>query len=243
MKAMSKFWTALVVGVAVMAVSTHSWAAPLTKVTYSTFKSWLGAQVAPDLTSAFDFEPTDDKYPGPDGQVTSVVFAGSGPVSGLYVYVYQITHFPSPPSSETKISGMSFDLLGPWAVPGVLDPGTVAFQVNPNDEGPDYQPPPGYTFGPKLDDASITLGPPGIPPSISFNIPSPFLQTHQVTWIFGFFSPVPPTTTVADIKDTGKTITSPLVYTPSPEPSVGIMFGLGLLGVPLFGALRRKFRK
>jgi hypothetical protein len=246
MKAMSKFWTALVVGVAVMAVSTHSWAAPLTEVTYSTFTSWLGAQVAPDLTSAFDFEPTDSKYPGPDGQVTSVVFAGSGPVSGLYVYVYQITHFPSPTSSETKIEGMSFDLLGPWAVPGVLDPGTVAFQVNPNDgipPDPDYPPPLGYTFGPSLFDATITPGPPGVPPSISFTIPSPFLKPHQVTWIFGFFSPVPPTTTVADVRNTGNTLTSPLVYTPSPEPSVGIMFGLGLLGIPIFGALRRKFRK
>lgn len=238
---------ALVVGVAVMAVSTHSWAAPLTTVTFSTFQSWLGAQVAPELTYAFDFAPTDPEYfPGPDGQVTSAVFAGSGPVSGLYVYVYQITHFPSPPSSETKIEGMSFDLLGPWAVPGVLAPGTVAFQVNPDDgvpPDPDYPPPPGYTFGPSLSDATITPGPPGIPPSISFTIPSPFLKPHQVTWIFGFFSPVPPTTTVADVRNTGYTLTSPLVYTPSPEPSVGIMFGLGLLGIPIFGALRRKFRK
>jgi len=241
MKAMSKFWTALVVGVAVMAVSTHSWAGPLTTVTFSTFQSWLGAPAAPPITYTFDFHPTP---PGPDGSVSSAVFHGVGAVSGLYVYVYQIANFPT--GSEGKIEGMSFDLLGPWAVPGVLDPGTVAFQVNPNDgfpPDPDYPPPPGYTFGPSLSDATITPGPPGLPPSISFTIPSPFLQQGQVTWIFGFFSPVPPTTTVADVRNTGNTLTSPLVYTPSPEPSVGIMFGLGLLGIPIFGALRRRFTK
>jgi len=241
MKAMSKFWMALVVGVAVMAVSIPSWAAPLTEVTYSTFTSWLGAPAAPPITYTFDFAPTP---PGPDGSVTSAVFLGAGPVAGLYVYVYQITNFPT--GSETKIRGMSFDLLGPWAIPNVLDPGTVAFQVNPNDGNPpdpDYPPPPGYDFGPALSDATITPGPPGIPPSISFDLPSPFLQQSQVTWLFGFFSPVPPTTTVADVTDTGTTITSPLVYTPSPEPSVGVMFGLGLLSVPLFGALRRRLTK
>ena len=241
MKAMSKFWTALVVGVAVMAAATQSWAGPLTKVSYSTFSSWLGATAAPPITYIFDF--ADD--PGPDGDVSSVVFHGAGDVSGLYVYVYQIRNFTG--GSEGKIVGMSLDLLGPWSVPGVLDPGTVAFQVNPNDKippDPDYSPPPDYTFGPSLSNAAITPGPPGRPPSISFIISDePFLQRGQVTWLFGFFSPVPPTTTTADVLNTGSTETSPLVYTPSPEPSVGVMFGLGLLGLPIFGVLRRRFTK
>ena len=238
MKAMSKFWTALVVGVAVMAAVTQSWAGPLTTVSYSTFSSWLGTTAAPPITYNFDFEPAD---PGPDGSVSSVVFHGAGSVSGLYVYVYQIANFPT--GSEAKIEGMSFDLLGPWSVPGVLDPGTVAFQVNPGDPlNPDYPPPPGYSFGPSLSDVTITPGPPGLPPSISFTIPSPFLQQRQVTWLFGFFSPVPPTTTTANVLNTDKEA-SPLVYTPSPEPSVGVMFGLGLLGLPIFGVLRRRFTK
>lgn len=225
-----------------MIAAIPSWAAPLTEVTYSTFTSWLGALEAPPITYTFDFDPTP---PGPDGSVTSAVFLGAGPVAGLYVYVYQITNFPT--GSETKIRGMSFDLLGPWAIPNVLAPGTVAFQVNPNDGNPPdpdyYPPPPSYDFGPALSDATITPGSLGIPPNISFDLPSPFLQQGQATWLFGFFSPVPPTTTVADVTDTGATITSPLVYTPSPEPSVGVMFGLGLLSVPLFGALRRRLTK
>ncbi len=215
MRNMSRIWTMLVVGATFGVTifwSTPANTAPLTTVDSTTFNNWLGPVVGPPMTNTFDFVPSP---PGPDGEVTSAVFAGAGDVSGLYVYVYQIRHYSN--TSEGKIEGMSFDLLGPWAVPSVLQPGTVAFQVED-------------TGNKSLSDASITPGPPGFPPSISFTIPSPFILPGETSWVFGFFSPMPPTTTVADMRDTGNTILSPIVYTPSPEPSAFVLLGMGLLG-------------
>jgi hypothetical protein len=225
MKAMSKFWTALVVGVAVMAVTIPSWAGPLTTITPAQFAAWTaGGVAAPPKVSTFDFSPL-----GTDGDVASVVFFGADEATGLFVYVYQITHYAG--SSELNINGMSFDLLGPVILnPSLINPAlppTFAFQVS-------------GTGDVALNDATTyPLASPS-PGSVSFTIPT--LPPGKNTLLFGFFSPVPPTTVVADLRDTDRH-TSPLVYTPSPEPSVGIMFGLGLLGIPIFGALRRRFTK
>jgi hypothetical protein len=225
MKAMSKFWTALVVGVAVMAVTIPSWAGPLTTITPAQFAAWTaGGVAAPPIVSTFDFLPL-----GTDGDVSSVVFVGAGAATGLFVYVYQITHYAG--SSELNIDGMSFDFLGPVILnPSLINPAlppTFAFQVD-------------GTGDVALNDATtFPLASPS-PGSVSFTIPT--LPKGKNTLLFGFFSPVPPTTVEADLRDTGRH-TSPLVYTPSPEPSVGIMFGLGLLGIPIFGALRRRFTK
>lgn len=198
-----------------MAVVVPSWAAPLTNVTSTTFTSWLGAPAAPPLVSTFDFAPTP---PGPDGNVASSVFHGAGPVAGLYVYVYQIKNYST--GSESKVEGMSFDLFGPVALPNVLNPGTVAFQVIGTGDN-------------ALGDATVTpAAPPFVPyANISFSIPSPFLLQGEQTWLFGFFSPNPPVITIADVRDTGSTVLSPRVYTPSPEPSVIALFGLGVLGI------------
>jgi hypothetical protein len=225
MKAMSKFWTALVVGVAVMAVTIPSWAGPLTTITLGQFAAWTaGGVAAPPKVSTFDFLPS-----GTDGDVSSVVFFGANAAAGLFVYVYQITHYTV--SSEDAIEGMSFDLLGPVILnPSSINPAlpsTFAFQVS-------------GTGDVALSDAKTRPTGSLSPTSVSFTIPE--LLPGEKTFLFGFFSPVPPTTVESDLRDTGKH-TSPLVYTPSPEPSVGIMFGLGLLGVPIFGALRRRFTK
>ena len=225
MKAMSKFWTALVVGVAVMIAAIPSWAGPLTTITLAQFTAWTaGGIAAPPIVHTFDFLPS-----GTDGDVASVVFYGAGDAAGLFVYVYQITHYSG--SSEFNINGMSFDLLGPVILnPSLINPvlpATFAFQVS-------------GTGDVALNDATTYPIASPSPGSVSFTIPT--LSPGQQTWLFGFFSPFPPTKVVADLRDTDR-YASPLVYTPSPEPSVGIMFGLGLLGVPLFGVLRRRFAK
>jgi len=145
------------------------------------------------------------------------------------VYVYSIAHFED--SSENNINGMSFNLLGPIVTnPSSINPNlppTFAFQVKD-------------TGDTDLNSATLYSG---NPPSVDFTIPT--LAKGKFTWLFGFFSPVLPTKTTATIRDTADDsyIALPKIYTPSPEPSVGIMFGLGLLGIPFFGALRRRFMK
>jgi hypothetical protein len=234
---MSKFWTALVVGVAVMAVTIPSWAGPLTTVSQTTFESWIDSdpvtpglqvvEVGPFIAPIFDFDPLTV---GGDGAVTTVVYQGFGDAAGLYVYVYQIAHFTG--SSELNINGMSFDILGPIVTnPSSINPrlpATLAFQVE-------------NTGDVSVNDATLYVGP---IPSISFTIPT--LRPGETTWVFGFFSPVIPTKTTAVVRDTIQDptkVTYPRIYTPSPEPSVGVMFGLGLLGIPLFSVLRRRFTK
>jgi hypothetical protein len=238
MKAMSKFWTALVIGVAVMAVTIPSWAGPLTTVSQTTFESWIDSdpvapglqvvEVGPLIAPIFDFYPLTV---GGDGAVTTVVYQGFGDAAGLYVYVYQIAHFSG--SSENKIQGMTLDILGPVITnPSSVDPDlppTFAFQVE-------------NTGTKSLGDGSLF---PGNPPSGSFFLPlgNP-LYPGETTWIFGFFSPVLPTKVEASVINTVRNFeVTPKIYTPSPEPSMGIMFGLGLLGIPLFGVLRRRFMK
>jgi len=220
MRRMSKVWWALVVGVSLgvtLVGVKPAKAAPLTTVNSATYSSWLGPVAAPPMTNTFDFEPTNATFPGPDGEVLSVVYYGAGAATGFYVYVYQITHYAKPPSSEGSIEGMSFDIFGPLNT-SLLNPGTVAFQVEDTGD---------------LELESATLAPPGAPPAIGtikFTVKDEALPPNQTTWLFGFFSPLPPTKVVADMKNTGNTILSPLVYTPSPEPSTFVLLGMSLLG-------------
>ena len=81
MKAMSKLWMALVVGVAVMAITVPSWADPVPVVPKDDAQGWIGSLSA-TLTSTFT-----------GGIVTSWVFnaAGDAAIHGHgFVYVYQV---------------------------------------------------------------------------------------------------------------------------------------------------------
>jgi hypothetical protein len=79
MKAMLKFWMALVVGVAVMAITVPSWADPVPEVPKDDAQGWIGPLSA-TLTSTFT-----------GGIVTSWVFNAAGAAAGFgFVYVYQV---------------------------------------------------------------------------------------------------------------------------------------------------------
>jgi hypothetical protein len=246
MKAMSKFWTALVVGVAVMAVSTHSWAGPLTinTTTWATLSGLIGGGVptAPTLVDYFDFDP---ETPGFDGEIASAVFFGAGAASGLYVYAYQLKFYST--SSAGHLSGVSFNLLTPIApvpvgdahVYQVPDPMILLGSANPNTH---------------LTAASWTLNLPPTTSQVSFTTAidrddqdlgahdppgdddPPYEDITSYLWVF--FHPLPPTTIAVNMKDGGSDLRNPLVYTPSPEPSAIVLFGFGIMG--LVGIWRRR---
>jgi hypothetical protein len=105
MKAMSKFWMALVVGVAVMAITVPSWAdpVPVPEVPSSDAQGWIGSLLdSATLTSTFT-----------GGIVTSWVFNAAGAAAGFgFVYVYQVKNTFTK-KHDPNIDNISFDLLGP----------------------------------------------------------------------------------------------------------------------------------
>jgi hypothetical protein len=233
MKAMSKFWTALVVGVAVIAVSTHSWAVPLS----NTNLSWSQFTSLADLSSpvGIPFSDTFIFQRGPQGEITSGVFTGIGDAAGLYVYIYQIKVYSTP---SGKVDELSIPLLGPGpttvSVSGV---GNVSsFYIGSGV-------PLGFFYGQgdKAPTSSTFTSP---PPVISFvwGDPNQVFQ-GQASYIVGFFSPVLPTTTEANLSDGGRETKFPLVYTPSPEPSISLLLGAGLLGGVIWSRGRKRMKK
>jgi hypothetical protein len=233
MKAMSKFWTALVVGVAVMAVSTHSWAVSLsnTNISWSTFTSLAdtSSPVGIPFSDTFVFAG------GPEGEITSGVFPGIGDAAGLYVYIYQIKVYSTP---SGKVDELSIPLLGPGpttvSVSGV---GNVSSFYIGSGVPSDFF----YGQGDKAPTSSTFTSP---PPVISFvwGDPNQVFQ-GQASYILGFFSPVLPTTTVANLSDSGAETKFPLVYTPSPEPSISLLLGAGLLGGVIWSRGRKRMKK
>jgi len=246
MKAMSKFWMALVVGVAVGVTflgTTPAKAGPLTvdTMTWASFSSsYLGSLFAPAVTDYFDFAPENDptKPPFPpvpyDGEVISAVYLGKpgSPADGLYVYLYQLKIYPT--SSAAFISGIAFDLLTP--IPPAQVDGKHVINV--------YDPP--ILFGTantssKVGFADWGLNFPPVTSQISFDLNPDKLykdSVDQISYMWAFFHPLPPTLIESNPKDGGGDKRNPLVYTPSPEPSTFILLGFGLLG--LFGSWRRR---
>jgi hypothetical protein len=232
MKAMSKLWTALVVGVAVMAVSTHSWAVPLsnTNISWSTFTSLAdtSSPVGIPFSDTFIFAG------GPKGEITSGVFTGIGYAAGLYVYIYQIKVYSTP---SGKVDELSIPLLGPgpttvW-VTGV---GNVSsFYIGSGVPAGFF-----YGQGNKAPVGSTFTSP---PPVISFSWFNNEVFQGQASYIVGFFSPVLPTTTKANLSDSGEETKFPRVYTPSPEPSISLLLGAGLLGGVIWSRGRKRMKK
>jgi hypothetical protein len=233
MKAMSKLWMALVVGVAVMAITVPSWADPVPVVPKDDAQGWIGPLLdSATLTSTFT-----------GGIVTSWVFNAAGAAAGFgFVYVYQVENTFTK-KDDPNIDNISFDLLGPI----VTNPNlpydkkkltTFAFQFNELKIGKVK-----IKGNKTLTDATLAS-----PVTFSFDTGEPGLEPGQTSMLFAFFSPAPPTTIDATINFVDKHGNSQgsataRVLTPSPEASVGVMFGLGLLGLPFFRKLRRRFTK
>ena len=228
MKAMSKFWMALVVGVAVMAAVTQSWAVPLsnTNISWDTFTTLADVNnpVVPGLSSAYEFEPVGS--PLGDGAFYSQVFPGIGAAAGLYVYVYQIQV-----SREPEIEGVSLDFItNPTQTPVN---GITSFYIKSGD------PTIGFGLGnyaPESADWSPSLG-----GTLRFN--QIYVPAGGTSYIFGTFSPLPPTTIDVSLRDKTNLKVRPLAYVPTPEPSSAILFGLGLMGLGIMPVIRRRKTK
>jgi hypothetical protein len=237
MKAISKFWTALVVGVA-MGVSlfwaTPAKAVPLTNtaISWSAFQGFANVDAGPlaFLFSDYNFDggPTE-------GVVFSAVYEGIGPAAGKFVYVYQIKVAANPAIKGISIPFITF----PETVSGMTSfyissgqPVSVGFgqgTVSPTGFGfagfgavydPDQK---SLTFNYTNSGGAATLRPP----------------YPVVSMLVGVFSPLPPTIDKSNMLDTGDEAPAD-VLVPSPEPSTMVLFGLGLMGIVGTVLRRRK---
>jgi len=239
MKAMSKFWMALVVGVA-MGVSLF-WATPAkADVLTNTPISWSG-------TAGLDFDefagsllvglPSDYNFGGgtTEGVVFSAVYKGIGLADGYYVYVYQIKVNANP-----AIKGISIPFITyPATVSGINSfyivkgqPSGVGFgqgEVKPTSIGNTAW---GAVYDPSQ--KSLTFNYTDSEGNATLTSPYP-----KVSMLVGVFSPLPPTIGQSNMLDTGDE--SPAdVLVPSPEPSTMVLFGLGLMGIVGTVLRRRK---
>jgi xanthosine utilization system XapX-like protein len=237
MKAMSKLLVTMLLSGLVCLWSNSARSAPVTGIDWSTFTGLadLSSPVVDPLFDVYRFGSAwaDGAF---HGTIYSQVFRGKGAAAGLYVYVYQIEHVPSPTPPSTQqypfgvVSFPTFTNIPPSTVNSIqsiqffaIDSGnpTIGFSIL-GVKGPD-----GGDFTP--------LGDMG---QISFTFLSK-LAYNTTSYIFGFFHPLPPTTVIANLQNSKPETLNPLVYTPSPEPSSIALLGLGLLGV----FLPRRFKK
>ncbi len=238
MKTMSRLWTLAVVS-AVMGV-TLFWATPAkavplsnTNISWSTFLSWTDGNGDgnpdpvpgfPDISFPYEFAPAG--VPLGDGVFWSGVYQGTGAASGLYAYVYQIQVLRAP-----NIEGVSLVFITDPTLTPVG--GTTSFYIgsgSPNILSSllgNYAPTSAHWL-------SVAAGG---EPTLRFNqINVPLGGT---SYIFGTFSPLPPTTVDVTLRDATQLIVRPLAYVPTPEPSAFVLLGMSLLAVPL---LRRRVR-
>ncbi len=231
MKSMSRIWMALVVGVTVMAVVVPSWAIPLsnTPLTWDQFTSLVDTTpngvVGIPLVDQFVFEN------GPQGEIMSGVFKGkSGSnAEGLYAYIYQVKVYSTP---DGKIDEVSI----PFA-PTALPPSTVnlisSFYISSGVPGGFF-----YGQGDKAPTKSAFAS-----SVVSFSWIDNEIFAGESSYIFGFFHSAPPIQLRANLSDSGAETKFPLVWTPSPEPSVFLLFGIGLTGSAVLSRVRRRMKK
>lgn len=222
MKNMSRIWMTLMVGATLGVVL--SWVNPVgaiplsnTPVAWDTFSKWVDSNELADPTIA-PGPPFPDEFffsGGPVGQIVSAVLTGTGDASGLYVYVYKITVYDTDPKGHIK--AFSVPLLGPVALSNTPD-GITSFYISSN--VPEWFLSGQGDIAPKEVDLTNT---------ISWSWFGNPISSGKASFIFGFFSPMPPTIVKTNLVDS-QVEAEPLAYTPSPEPSAGLLLGIGLLG-------------
>ncbi|MGQ9727904.1 MAG: PEP-CTERM sorting domain-containing protein [Candidatus Fervidibacter sp.] len=224
MKAMSRIWTALVVGASILGL-TALWSSPAKALPLKVnpnpiaIGGYLGPQVVPILTDFFSFSDP----PIPDGQVVSAVYEGAGPATGYYVYAYQIWHYST--SSQEWVRSIAMNVF--TGEPPVEIPKTGGYHVYHASD---------VNFLPTQPSVALTAASwsPGPPPSLFFTFFGPGqdgIRKGEASYVWVFFHPLLPTTVEANIIDGHPETLAPKVYVPSPEPSVFVLLGAGLFAV------------
>jgi len=244
MKAMSKFWTALVVGVAVVAVTIPSWADPLMP---SFPDVWaVGQKVAGQSTlnvsSGVGVPITVDwivvlwGYVGPGGQ----------PVWGYY---YQIENPETQPHPSKTVAILTIATPGPpfFAADFIADtsldtdfsdiygsvPGHTA--ANYPNLAAEFEPTPGNIQNPtsppslSLYDVTYYFGPP----------PTAEIAVGNQSAVLVAYAFAPPMYGIATAQNTAVQWEG-LVPVPSPEPGTVVLLVLGTVGM---GILSRRYRR
>jgi len=208
----------------------HSWmsrahSAPLTNTELSLDQFLSIAELSspvtlPSVLPFFDFEVAGVNVGFPDGQVYSQVFPGIGEANGFNIYVYQVLLLSG---SDVDLAGFSLpfpaDLSAtPVRISGVGD--VTSFWVN------EVDPPIGFTGASVAPSGANWAG-----GTLAFDLDMP---QGTVSFLVGVFAPanMSPELVVTSLKATNPSaepIITPLSYSPTPEPSLGILFGIGLM--------------
>ena len=110
MKAMSRSWMALVVGVAVMAAAIPSWAEQVSYEPYTVpidyFNGWFTGAYDTLIVSVSDPITGLINVDGLEGVITSHVYRVRFTVADYYMYLYQVTHKST--SQWSEIDAISF---------------------------------------------------------------------------------------------------------------------------------------
>ncbi len=238
MQSVSRFWTMLIAGVSLGI--TLLWAVPAradlltnTGITWSAFTDLV------DEHNPVDFRLSDYNFGGggTEGVVFSMVFQGKGNASGLYAYVYQIQV-----NADPAIKGISIPFITyPVTVSGMSSfyissgqPDNIGFKqgtVPPTNLGLTY--PGGAVYDPYQKTLTFNFTDSG--GNATLRPPYP-----KVSMLVGVFSPLPPTIDKSNMLDKGDEASAE-VLVPSPEPSMKVLFGCGLMG--MVGTIFRRRRK
>ena len=240
MKAMSKLVATVLLSGLVCLWSSSARSDSVTEVTEI---SWSAFQGLADLSEPvvdplFDVYRFGDKWI--DGAIHGTIYSqvfkgkeGTG-AEGLYVYVYQIKHEPSPTEPPERqrypFGAISFETM--TNIPPTTVSGITYFAITSG------SPTIGFSELGVRGPSSAEFTPLGTIGQVGFTF-SPKLVYNTTSYIFGFFHPLPPTKVTANLVDSVREQLNPLVYTPSPEPSSIALLGLGLLGI----FLPRRFKK